>query len=392
MNFSSDENTEPFSNTYEKVQRFRTPRIITRKKTKGEKMKNEKLKILVAGLIIGVIAGALVLFGNPDNMGFCIACFIRDTAGALGLHNAAAVEYIRPEIIGLVLGSFIVALITKEFKVRAGSAPLTRFVLGFCVMIGCLTFLGCPFRMILRLAGGDLNAFIGLLGFVAGIGCGTFFLKKGYSLKKTYVQNVGEGLIFPAVQVVLLILLIIAPAFILFTEAGGGPGAKHAAIIISLAAGLIVGAIAQRTRLCMAGGFRDLFLFKESRLIIGFAGIFVAALIFNLISGKFNLGFEGQPVAHNDYIFNFLGMLVVGFGSVLLGGCPLRQLIMAGEGNTDSVMAVLGLLVGAAFCHNFKLAASGEGTTPNGRIAVIIAIAVVAVIAVINTFVKKKEK
>ena len=44
----------------------------------------EKVTIIIAGLIIGVVASVLVLLGNPANMGFCIACFIRDTAGALG--------------------------------------------------------------------------------------------------------------------------------------------------------------------------------------------------------------------------------------------------------------------------------------------------------------------
>ena len=66
--------------------------------------KKEKIQIVCAGLLIGVISSLLVLFGNPVNMGFCIACFLRDTAGAMGLHGAAAVQYARPEIIGLVLG------------------------------------------------------------------------------------------------------------------------------------------------------------------------------------------------------------------------------------------------------------------------------------------------
>ena len=117
--------------------------------------KKETPIIIGAGVIIGIIAVALVYFGNPANMGFCIACFLRDTSGALGFHSAAAVQYIRPEIVGLVLGSCILALATKEFKPRGGSAPVTRFVIGMFVMIGCLMFLGCPFRMILRLAGGD---------------------------------------------------------------------------------------------------------------------------------------------------------------------------------------------------------------------------------------------
>ena len=358
-------------------------------------VKRERIQIVIAGLIIGVIASLLVFFGNPSNMGFCIACFLRDTAGGLGLHRAAAVQYIRPEIIGLVLGSFGVALVKKEFSAKGGSAPVTRFVLGFFVMVGCLMFLGCPFRMILRLAGGDLNALLGLLGFALGILAGVFFLKRGYSLKRTYTQTKLDGVIFPVIQVVVFILLVAAPAFIFFTEAGGGPGAKHAAVAISLIAGLIVGALAQRTRLCMVGGIRDIVLFREPKLLMGFGAILVSALVCNLILNGvgeatfFHLGFKGQPIAHTDGLWKCLGMLLVGFSCVLLGGCPLRQLVMSGEGNSDSAVTVLGLIVGAAFCHNFGLASSADGPTAAGKIAVLLGIAVVLVIACLNTFKKK---
>lgn len=359
-------------------------------------MKKEKTMIIIAGLIIGVIASLLVFFGNPANMGFCIACFLRDTSGALGLHSAGAVQYIRPEIIGLVLGSFLLAVFRKEFAPRGGSSPMTRFILGFFVMIGCLMFLGCPFRMILRLAGGDLNAIFGLVGFAAGILCGVFFLNRGYSLKRTYKLPKTEGILFPAVQAVFLALLVAAPAFIRFSEEGAGPGAKHAAVIISLAAGLIVGALAQNTRLCMVGGIRDVVLFREWKLLFGFVAILISALITNLILGSvtggtfFQIGMAGQPVAHMDGLWNGLGMLLAGFGCVLLGGCPLRQLVLSGEGNTDSAVTVIGLMVGAAFAHNFGLASSGEGPTANGKIAVIIGIVVVTVIACINTFSKEE--
>ncbi len=357
--------------------------------------KNEKKIIVVAGVVIGIIASLLVVFGNPANMGYCIACFLRDSSGALGLHSAAAVQYIRPEIIGLVLGSFIVALATKEFEPKGGSSPMTRFILGFFVMIGCLMFLGCPFRTILRLAGGDLNAIFGLVGFTAGILVGVFFLNRGYSLKRTYSLPKLEGKIFPMVQLAFLALLIAAPAFIKFTEAGGGPGAKHAPIYISLAAGLIVGALAQRTRMCMVGGIRDVVLFKEWKLLAGFIAIFASALVSNIIltnmgvGSFFKLGMEGQPVAHTDGLWNFLGMALAGFGCVLLGGCPLRQLVLSGEGNTDSVITVVGLMIGAAFAHNFGLASSGEGPTMNGKIAVIIGFVVIAVIAYFNTYRKE---
>ena len=356
----------------------------------------ENTGMILAGIIIGIIASVLVLFGNPANMGFCIACFLRDTSGALGLHSAPPVQYIRPEIIGIVLGSCALSLTAKEFNPRGGSSPMTRFVLGFFVMIGCLMFLGCPFRMIVRMAGGDLNAVVGFVGFAAGILTGVFFLNKGYSLKRTYKLPAAEGSILPIVEIVLLVLLVLAPAFIHFTEAGGGPGAKHAPIIISLIAGAVVGALAQRTRLCMVGGIRDAVLFREFKLIIGFVAILVSALVCNLIltgvtdGSFFKLAFAEQPVAHTDGLWNALGMYLVGFGCVLLGGCPLRQLVLSGEGNTDSAVTVVGLMVGAAFCHNFGLASSGNGPTANGKIAVLVGIVVVAVIAWVNTF--KKEK
>jgi YedE family putative selenium metabolism protein len=104
----------------------------------------------------------MVGLGNPGNMGVCVVCFTRDIAGALGLHRAGAVQYIRPEIIGFVLGSMAAALAFKEFKPRTGSAPLVRFVLGMLAVFGALVFLGCPWRAYLRLAGGDWNAIFGI--------------------------------------------------------------------------------------------------------------------------------------------------------------------------------------------------------------------------------------
>ena len=107
--------------------------------------------------------------------------------------------------------------------------------------------------------------------------------------------------------------------------------------------------------------------------------------------GFFNVGFEGQAVAHTDGLWNFLGMALVGLGSVLLGGCPLRQLILSGEGNIDSVITVIGMFVGAAFCHNFGLASSGDGPSANGPYAVIVGFIVVGAIALINIYQNNKK-
>ena len=351
-------------------------------------MKNEQVSIMMTCAFIGILAAGMVFMGNPANMGFCIACFLRDTAGGLGLHSAKVVQYIRPEISGLVLGALAVAVAKGEFSPKGGSSPLTRFVLGFFAMIGCLMFLGCPFRMLLRLAGGDLNAIVGLAGFGLGIGAGIFFLNRGYSLKRTYKMTAVEGSLMPVIAVSLLVLLVAAPAFIHFTKVGGGPGGKHAAVAVSLIAGLLVGGLAQRTRFCMIAGIRDFLLFRETKMLIGFVTLVVAATVTNMCLGYVKVGFAGQPIAHADAVWNFLGLFLAGFACTLLGGCPMRQLVLAGEGNSDSAVTILGLIVGAAFCHNFGLASSGAGPTANGQIGVVIGIIVVAIIAYVNTFKK----
>lgn len=344
-------------------------------------MKNSKVKIILSGALIGILSFILVKLGNPMNMGVCVACFFRDISGALGLHRAAVVQYIRPEIIGFILGAFIIAKMKGEFKPRGGSSPIIRFVFGFFLMIGALVFLGCPLRLILRLANGDLNAVVGLLGYIFGIWVGIQFIKRGFTLGRSTKQPQISGYAMPTLAIVLLAFLIIAPAFIFFSEKG--PGAMAAPIWASLGAGLLIGIALQRTRLCTAGGFRDAILIRDFHLLSGLLGIFVFALLGNLIFNfeTFKIGFEAQPIAHSEHIWNFLGMTLVGITAVLLGGCPLRQTILAGEGDGDAAVTIVGLIVGAAFAHNFGLAASPKGVPFNGKVAVVVGLVVVLGIA-----------
>lgn len=336
--------------------------------------------VIITGAFIGLAALVLVKFGNPGNMGFCIACFLRDIAGALKLHNATVVQYIRPEVIGLTVGAFVIAVLNKEFKPRGGSASFTRFVLGFFVMIGALMFLGCPLRMFLRLGAGDLNAVFGLIGFVAGIVIGVFFLNKNFSLSRAYPQSRQEGALPIVVMLVLLVVLLAFPAVLAFSEKG--PGSMRAPIMLALGIGLAGGALAQRSRLCTAGGIRDAIMLKDFHLLWGSLAILAVIVIGSPILGQFKLGFAGQSVAHTDGLWNALGMVLVGWASVLLGGCPLRQLILTGEGNTDSAVTVTGLIAGAAFAHNFGLASSPKGPTAAGMTAVLIGLAVTGCISV----------
>lgn len=357
-------------------------------------LSDSKLKLLIAGIGCGLAAACLAYFGNPANMAFCIACFVRDMAGALGLHSAAPVQYARPEIIGLVLGAFVISAVTGEFRSNGGSSPMIRFILGMVIMIGSLIFLGCPLRMVIRMSAGDINAWIALIGFACGVATGCFALKKGFSLGRAYETGTGSGIVLPALMAGVLILLT-CTTLLKFSEAG--PGSKHAPILISLAGGLVVGVLAQKSRMCFAGGIRDAILMRNFDLLTIIAGLFGVMLIFNIATGRFVLGMNTPGIiAHSDTLWNILGMYAVGFAAVLAGGCPLRQLILAGQGSSDSAVTVLGLFTGAALCHNFGLASSGTAVnaetgevvagavTANGKIACVICIAVCFIIAFTN--------
>ena len=357
-------------------------------------LSDSKKKLALAGVICGVVAACLAYFGNPANMAFCIACFIRDTAGALGMHSAEAVQYARPEIIGLVLGAFLISVATKEYRSTAGSSPMVRFVLGMVLAIGSLVFLGCPLRMIIRMSAGDLNAWVALIGFVLGVGTGVFALKRGFSLGRAHLTNRVSGGVLP---VLMLGVLALALGTTLLKSSTSGPGSMHAPILLSLAGGLAFGAAAQKSRMCFAGSIRDVILMRNFDLLTIIGGFFVVMLVFNAATGRFILGFDTPGViAHSGHLWNILGMYAVGFAAVLAGGCPLRQLILAGQGSSDSAVTVLGMFAGAAAAHNFGLAASGTaldaetqeivaGAVPmNGKVAVILCILVCFVIAFTN--------
>ena len=352
--------------------------------------------VMLCGLVVGAAAVVLAVLGNPKNMGFCIACFLRDIAGATKLHQAGVVQYFRPEIVGIVVGAMLMALVGKEFKPKGGSSPVLRFTLGAAVMVGALVFLGCPLRMVIRIGGGDLNAVIGLVGFILGILLGIVFLKKGFSLGRAYKQSKVEGFTFPVMLTFGFILTFIGVSF--FASSESGPGSMHAPWYIALGIGLIVGAIAQRSRLCMVGGIRDAVMFKEFGLLAAFGCIILAVLGGNLlraliegvpVSTYIKFGFADQPIAHTEWLWNLLGMTVVGWGCALLGGCPLRQLILAGEGNSDSAITVLGMLAGAAAAHTLKTASSADGTGANGPVATIVGLVFLLIVAV--THLRKEQ-
>jgi YedE family putative selenium metabolism protein len=324
--------------------------------------------------LVGALAAWLVGRGNPGNMGVCGACFLRDIGGALGLF-ASGPHYFRPEVAGVMLGAFLAAaLVRRRFTARSGSHAATRFFFGVWMAIGALVFLGCPFRMFQRIGGGDANALVGAAGLLAGVGLGLALERRGYNVGKTQESPLALGLLGHAAAATLFVLFLLGGVL-----QGPGPGdatsqPAHAVWSIALGVGTIAGIALSLTGFCGVNAMRQVFrgprwmLFGALALVGGFA-------LVSLVAGRFHFGFAGQPIAHTQHQWNALGMVLVGLTGVLAGGCPVRQVVMAGEGNGDALVTCAGLVAGGAVAHNLALVSTADGATPAGRTAVLLGLA-----------------
>ena len=141
--------------------------------------------------------------------------------------------------------------------------------------------------------------------------------------------------------------------------------------IATLILGLLIGWLGQRSGFCSIGGIRDLILFKQKRLVLGYIALIVSAFVFYFIfsliwpeayGGFFYLinnglaaigGAPGGISVLATTICMIVGGIFVGILGVLLGGCPLRQLVMTAEGNVKAIFFFIGLLIGAVIFMAF---------------------------------------
>jgi YedE family putative selenium metabolism protein len=328
---------------------------------------------LLAGL--GFLAALLVALGNPANMGICGACFLRDLGGALRLHQGPAI--VRPEVVGVVGGALLWSLLRRRHVGRSGSWAIARLLLCVAMAIGALVFLGCPFRWLQRLGGGDATAWLATPGFVLGVGAGRWLERRGYQLGKTHEVPMPVGLSGPLAFVGLLVLWLVGVDF-----AGPGPGVSgvgpaHAPWQASLLLALAAGAVLSATGFCAVSAARGVFggpgwmLLAAVAFVLGYA-------VLALANGRFADTTPGQQVAHGDWLWNTLALALVGLCGALAGGCPVRQLVMAGEGNGDACVGCVGLVVGGSLAHTMQLASapatplSAGGPTAAGKTAVVV--------------------
>lgn len=117
----------------------------------------------------------------------------------------------------------------------------------------------------------------------------------------------------------------------------------------SLTVGLLAGFFMHRSDFCLAGAFRDLFLFGSFRRLRALLLLVVAsAALFELFRLAGWLPSYPFPWFAPPAGVNLVGGFLFGIGMVLAGGCVVGVLYKLGGGSLPAAVALLGLLAGSA--------------------------------------------
>ena len=152
--------------------------------------------------------------------------------------------------------------------------------------------------------------------------------------------------------------------------------------------------LAQKSRMCFAGSIRDVILMKNFDLLSIIAALFAVMTIYNIATGNFHLSF--RP-AHCTFAasWNILACTLSVFLQRYWPVAALRQLILAGQGSSDSAVTFLTSASGCRFCTQFLIWSAAPllhsdrcrcSRRPGhaGKIAVIVCIVLLFVIAATN--------
>ncbi|HKK02235.1 MAG TPA: YeeE/YedE thiosulfate transporter family protein, partial [Desulfuromonadales bacterium] len=119
--------------------------------------------------------------------------------------------------------------------------------------------------------------------------------------------------------------------------------------VISLGLGLAAGGVMHRADYCLAGMFRDLFLFRQSFMLRTLLLLVTATMACLAIARLAGLPLPSPSLFGPPGLANLIGGFCFGAGMVLAGGCVVGTLYKMGSGSLLSAVAFLGLLAGSAF-------------------------------------------
>jgi len=116
-------------------------------------------------------------------------------------------------------------------------------------------------------------------------------------------------------------------------------------MISGLIIGILFGIVLQRGRFCMNSAFRDIILLKDFKLVKSVVIALLTCMIgFGILSIAGMIVFNPKPLTA---LGSIIGGLVFGVGMVLAAGCASGTTYRVGEGMMGSLVALIGLALGA---------------------------------------------
>lgn len=123
---------------------------------------------------------------------------------------------------------------------------------------------------------------------------------------------------------------------------------------VGLALGIGAGFFMHRSDYCIAGMFRDVFMFRSTFMLRTLLlQIIVTMALFEVARLAGLLPLFPFPLLGFPSLANIVGGFVFGIGMVLAGGCVVGTLYKMGAGSVVSAVAFVGLIVGSALYAEF---------------------------------------
>lgn len=139
----------------------------------------------VAGFL-AVVVGAFFAVNPPEAYGLCMACHARDLVNWSLNQTTDSHLFVAPAsalfpvltVVGVLIGAFVAAVSSGEFRLRTLDNPVKTFILGVLVMNFALLAAGCSFRLALRAANGEPLGLAGFAAFCFGVIGAALWLKR----------------------------------------------------------------------------------------------------------------------------------------------------------------------------------------------------------------------
>lgn len=254
---------------------------------------------------------------------------------------------------GIILGVAMAAFISQEFKIRKEDwrgyavALVGGALMGFgtVVMIPCNVGGFYTATMALSLSGP-----VTVLGLLPGAYLGGLFLKRQVRKAADAVDfnaaPAGEpaGKTVSSIQPIIGVLigaLLAAVAF--FYALQGNP--KFAGLLLF---GAFFGVIFQRSRLCFASAFREIFVSRNGTLMKWILlSIAIGTVGFAILKSQ---GYQPMHFVFPVGLHTVIGGFIFGIGMVIAGGCGIGILWRSAEGYVRAWIAVIaGMLTSGAW-------------------------------------------